>query len=89
MSLKLSRPRILTRAAKAGAALYRRERDLAKVAPRVFAKATRKSPVVADLVAAEAECEAERKDGAVTYSIERHISLLAALFAEARRVPQG
>jgi len=84
MSLKLSRPRILTRAAKAGASLYKRERDLAKVAPRVFAKATRKSPVVADLAAAEAECEAQRKEGAVTYSIERHISLLAALFAEAR-----
>ncbi len=86
MSLKLSRPRLLTRAAKAGASLYKRERDLAKVARRVFAKATRKSPVVADLTAAEAECEAERKEGAVTYSIERHISLLAALFAEARLV---
>ena len=84
MSLKLYRPRILTRAAKAGAEMYRRERDLARVAPRVFAKATRKSPVVADLAAAEAECEAERKEGAVTYSIGRHISLLAALFAEAR-----
>ena len=86
MSMKLSRPRILTRAAKAGAELYRRERDLAKVAPRVFAKATRNSPVVADLAAAEAACEEERKEGAVTYSIERHISLLAALFAEARKV---
>ncbi len=42
MSLKLSRPRILTRAAKAGAEMYRRERDLARVAPRVFAKATQK-----------------------------------------------
>jgi hypothetical protein len=39
---------------------------------------------VADLAAAEAECEAERKEGAVTYSIGRHISLLAALFAKAR-----
>lgn len=89
MSLKLSRPRILTRAAKAGAALYRRERDLARVAPRVFAKANRKSPVVADLVAAEAACEAERKAGALTYSIERHISLLAALFAEARNAAEA
>ncbi len=84
MALKLSRPRILTRAAKAGAELYRRERDLARVAPRVLAKAARKSPIVADLAVAEAECEAERKEGAVSYSIERHISLLAALFAEAR-----
>ena len=85
MPLKLSRPRILTRAAKAGADLYIRERDLARVAPRLFAKASKKSPVVADLVEAEAACEAERKQGAVTYSIERHISLLAALFAEARK----
>lgn len=84
MPLKLSRPRILTRAAKAGAELYVRERDLAKMAPRVFARAARSSPV-ADLIAAEAECEAERKEGALTYSIERHISLLAALFAEARK----
>ena len=89
MPLKLSRPRILTCAAKAGASLYVRERDLARVAPGVFAKASRTSPVVADLIAAEAECEVARKEGSATYSIERHISLLAALFAEARMVIQA
>lgn len=88
MSLKLSRPRILTRAAKAGAKLYVRERDLARVAPRLFAKASKRAPVVADLVEAEAACEAARKEGAVTYSIERHVSLLAALFAEARKAAE-
>ena len=52
--------------------------------PRLFAKASRKTRVVEDLAAAEAECEEERKMGSATYSIERHISLLAALFAEAQ-----
>ena len=83
MSVTLSRPRILTRAAKAGASLYRRERDLAKIAPLLFARARGRKWVVEDLVEAEAECEVERRSGAANYSIERHISLLAALFAEA------
>lgn len=83
MSIKLSRPRLLTRAAKAGAALYRRDRDLARVAPRLFARKTSAKAMVNDIAAAEAICEAERREGAATYSIERHISLLAALIAEA------
>ena len=48
----------------------------------------RECPERADLIAEEAVCEAERKEGAVSYSIERHISLLAALFAEARKAAQ-
>lgn len=83
MTIKLSRPRILTRAAREGAALYRRERDLARIAPRLFARKDGESRMVREIAEAEAACEAERVSGAATYSIERHVSLLAALFAEA------
>lgn len=83
MTLKLSRPRILTRAARAGAALYQRERDLKAVMPRLVSRRGG-AKTVAALAAAEATCEAERKTGAATYSLEKHIGLLAALLAEAR-----
>lgn len=82
MAFTLSRPRILTRAAKAGAALYRQDRDLARLAPRLFALRGRRKIVIDGIAAAEAACEAERRSGAASYSIERHIGLLAALFAE-------
>ena len=83
MPIKLSRPRILARAAKAGAALYRRDRDLARIAPRLFARKGPKSVMLSGIAAAEAACEEERRSGSATYSIERHVSLLAALIAEA------
>ncbi|MEM7270723.1 MAG: DUF6477 family protein [Pseudomonadota bacterium] len=86
MPLKLSRPRILNRAAKAGAALYERDRDLAKIAPGLAARARKGSKLVRALADAEAVCEGERKRGAATYSLERHVSLLSALLAEAGAV---
>lgn len=81
MAIRFSRPGLLTRAAKAGAKLYDRKRDLPKMAPRL-AIGGRKSGLVKEILEAEALCEAERVAGAATYSVERHVSLLAALFAE-------
>ncbi len=81
MSLILRRHGLLTRAARAGAALYRRDRDLSHLVPGMTAQRSRKA-VMAALVAAEANCESDRKTGAASYSLQRHVGLLAALFAE-------
>lgn len=79
MTETIRRPRLLTRAARAGAALYRRDRDLARLLPKVFGK---RGGVLAAIRAAEALCEDERRTGAASYSVARHVSLLAALVAE-------
>lgn len=76
----LRRPPLLARAAAAGARLYRRERDLSRIMPKLFAAAG--PTLAAALEAAEAACEAERRAGAATYSPSRHVGLLSALVAE-------
>lgn len=80
MTSTLRRPRLLSRAAAAGAALYRRERDLIRVMPKLFGKGV--AALLPALTEAEAACEAERRGGAATYSISRHVALLSALIAE-------
>lgn len=82
MTITVKRPGLLARAGKAGARLYDRRRDLPRVAPKLAAQGTRAAAMLKELAEAEASCEAERRPGAATYSIERHVSLLAALFAE-------
>lgn len=84
MSRTLTRPKLLTRAARAGAALYERERDLNYLLPRLLGPRSA-ARVVGEIVAAEEACEIARKAGAASYSLRRHISLLAALFAESGR----
>ncbi len=83
MSFILTRPRLLTKAARAGAAAYRRERDLSRVLPKVGSGARRRR-IIAALTAAEEACESERRTRSMTYSPQRHVGLLAALFAECR-----
>ncbi|MFV0475705.1 MAG: DUF6477 family protein [Pikeienuella sp.] len=78
MTDTISRPRLLSRAARAGARLYRRERDLARILPQLFGK----TAVLPAIQAAEAACEKDRRAGAASYSAARHVSLLAALVAE-------
>lgn len=80
MPRNITRPRLLAAAARAGAGLYRRDRDL----PRLGLGAARRggAALVAALRSAEADCEDQRRAGSVTYSLERHVGLLAALFAE-------
>lgn len=78
MTETIRRPRLLSRAARAGARLYQRERDLARLLPQLFGK----KAVLPAIRAAEAACEQERRDGAAGYSVARHVSLLAALVAE-------
>lgn len=78
MTDTIRRPRLLSRAAHAGARVYQRERDLSRLLPQLFGK----KAVLPAIRAAEAACEQERRAGAASYSIARHVSLLAALVAE-------
>lgn len=81
--MPLTRPKLLARAAKAGAGMYRRERDLAKLMPRLLAQ-TASARIIEGIRMAEAACEEDRRAGAATYSLARHVGLLAALVAETR-----
>lgn len=81
--MAISRPKLLARAAKAGSAMYKRDRDLARLLPRLLGQ-TGGGRIVEGLRAAEAACEDDRKAGAATYSLSRHVGLLAALVAETR-----
>lgn len=75
---RLSRPRLLAVAARAGAALYRRERDL----PGLLPSGARGRGLKTALATAEAAMEADRRANAPTYSPARHVKLLSALLAE-------
>lgn len=77
---RISRPKLLIAAARAGLALYRRERDLPGLS---LATAARRGLVKA-LAAAEASADADRRAGAPTYSPARHVKLLTALLFEAQ-----
>ena len=76
---KLRRPRLLARAARAGMAQYRRERDLAGAL-----KGRTGQGLIDALTLAEAACEAQRREDSPAYSVTRHVKLLTALLAEAR-----
>jgi hypothetical protein len=77
---RLSRPKLLVRAARAGMAHYRRERDLAGA----LKSSTPGGGLIERLTAAEAACDEARRAGAPSYSPTRHVKLLTALLAEAR-----
>jgi hypothetical protein len=76
----LTRPRLLNAAARAGAAQYRRDRDL----PGLLPGGASGRGLIGALAAAEAACEADRRAGAPSYSVARHVKLLSALLAEVR-----
>lgn len=78
----MRRPRLLVRAGRAGAAIYRRERDLPALLPGFAAAGRRAGDLPARLELAEAACEAQRRAGAPEYSVRRHVGLLSALLAE-------
>jgi hypothetical protein len=83
--LALRRPRLLIRAARFALGDYERGRGLA----RVFGAEgpnTSDTDVLAPLIAREAAFEHCRREGHVTYSVTRHIDVLVALMAEARRL---
>lgn len=79
---RLSRPRLLVRAARHGIQDYCRERDL----KRLIAASGPPAPeaVVAHLLEEEARVETTRQRGDAAYSLTRHVDLLIALMAEVR-----
>lgn len=76
------RPRLLVRAARLGLSDYRRERDLA----RLMGGRSRApdAEVLPALLEAEQQMETRRRGGDLSYSIARHVEILAALMAEVR-----
>jgi hypothetical protein len=79
-SNRLRRPRLLVRAARAGMAQYRRDRDLTGLLKR----AAPGRDLIETLKMAEVACEEARLASAPNYSPTRHVKLLIALLAEAR-----
>lgn len=78
----LRRPRLLARAAREGAKMYRRERDLAGALPGMTGP-RRGGDIVSRLLGIEAQIDRDRRDGAAGYSPQRHVQILSALVAEA------
>jgi hypothetical protein len=81
----LRRPKILIRAARAGVIDYRRERDLKRLLKGASTGAAPQA--IASLLAEEHRLEHNRTTGEATYSIQRHVSVLTAIIAEARLLP--
>lgn len=82
------RPRLLMRAARHGAAMYSRERDLKGLMPAMATSRRKAADVAARLALVEEELERRRRVGAPEYSVRRHVGLLSALVAE-RRAARG
>ena len=80
----LRRPRLLVRAARHGTTDYDRSRALPRLLDISGASAPEKA--LSALIQAEAEVEDRRKGALATYSVTRHIELLAALMVEARLI---
>lgn len=77
----LRRPRMLARAAREGAKMYKRERDLRASLPGMTGP--RKGvDIVSRLLGIEAQIEADRLSGSYAYSSLRHVQVLSALVAE-------
>ncbi|MCT8160413.1 DUF6477 family protein [Pseudoruegeria sp. SHC-113] len=82
LTAAIRRPRLLLSAAQHGCLSYNRTRDLPRLlgllAPLAMAEGLEL------LIGAEQTMEDKRKTGDATYSITRHIQLLAALISEVR-----
>jgi hypothetical protein len=80
----IRRPRLLMQAARYGLSAYRRNRDLRRLIGTEAAPAQ----AVAQLISAEERVEQTRLSGDANYSVVQHVELLAALIAEASRLPR-
>ena len=80
----IKRPRLLMQAARHGLVAYRRTRDLR----RLIGAETTPVLAVTQLISAEEKVEQTRLSGEADYTAARHIELLAALIAEASRLPR-
>ncbi|MGL4322260.1 MAG: DUF6477 family protein [Paracoccaceae bacterium] len=80
----IRRPRLLMQAARFGISAYRRGRDLR----RLIGVEASPAQAVVKLISAEERVEQTRLSGEADYSAADHIELLAALIAEASRLPR-
>jgi len=83
---QIKRPRLLGRAARIGAADYRRERHLR----RLFGKSAlpKSRQALLRLSELEAEINDQRVAGDATYSVIKHVDVLVALVGEAHLLSQ-
>lgn len=80
----LRRPRLLIRAARIGAQEFSRSKHLPALLG--FAPSSLAERTVPALLELEADMDARRREQDATYSPRRHVELLVALIAEARRL---
>ncbi len=83
MLTDLRRPKILIRAARAGVTDYRRDRDLKRLVRDSGGAIPNNA--LPPLLAEEHRLETTRTGGGATYNIQRHVAVLTAILAEARR----
>jgi len=83
----LKRPQMMAAAAKFCAGRYIRARDLPGAVPGLLAG--RPDAILPRLLAAERQCEDERRAGSAAYRPARHLQILAALLAEASALQQA
>jgi len=77
---KLRRPNLLIRAARIAEQNYRRDKDLRRLLHST--RVPQPKAALSHLLAAERDLEAARQSAITTYSICRHVEILAALIAE-------
>lgn len=76
----LKRPKLLIRAARAGAMKYRRK----KHAKLTNATGSDPEKIFSVLLEQERDLEWNRRAGAADYNVKKHVTVLAALIAEAK-----
>ncbi len=82
----IRRPQTLMRAARFGLRDYNRERDLKRLTKQPKAPPPQKA--LATLILLEETLETTRLEGLGTYSVGRHIEVLAAIMGELRLLPE-
>lgn len=78
----LRRPRLLIRAARVGADEYRRELHLGRILG--LDRPARPGPALLKLMEIEAALDQRRRAADGSYSVARHVEVLAAMMGEAR-----
>lgn len=84
---KIRRPQTLMRAARFGLSDYNRDRDLKRLTREQKVPSPHKA--LTALVAMEEVLENNRCNGFGTYSVARHIEVLAAIMGELRLLPES
>lgn len=82
---RLTRPRLLVSAARAGLSHYDRARDLGRILHGPVPATG--SAALAALISEEADADARRRANDASYDVARHVELLIAMMGEARLVP--